>query len=130
AADARRAGTPAAYRAALSLYGELLPENRYDDWAESRRVELAELATELTDELAAFDGSDALRSLALPVDASSFIGRSRELAELRSLVAHTRMLTLTGTGGAGKTRLAPELARAAAPSYPHGAAIVELAALS
>ena len=48
AADARRAGTPAAYRAALSLYGgELLPENRYDDWAAGRRDELAELAAEL-----------------------------------------------------------------------------------
>jgi DNA-binding SARP family transcriptional activator len=43
AADARRAGSPVAYRAALSLYGgELLPENRYDDWAEPRRDALAE----------------------------------------------------------------------------------------
>src|SRR6202035_1891551 len=42
--------TPAAYRAALSLYGgELLPENRYDDWAEARRDELTELAEELAD---------------------------------------------------------------------------------
>jgi Berberine and berberine like len=48
--DARRAGTSAAYRAALSLYaGELLPENRYDDWATVRRDELAELAAELAD---------------------------------------------------------------------------------
>jgi DNA-binding SARP family transcriptional activator len=38
AADARRARTPAAYRAALSVYGgELLPENRYDDWADEQR---------------------------------------------------------------------------------------------
>jgi DNA-binding SARP family transcriptional activator len=44
AVDARRAGTPAAYRAALSLYGgELLPENRYDDWAGVRRAALSEL---------------------------------------------------------------------------------------
>ena len=51
AAEARRLRTPAAYRAALSLYrGELLPENRYDDWAETRREELATLATELADE--------------------------------------------------------------------------------
>ena len=54
AAEARRARTHAAYRAALSLYrGELLPENRYDDWAAERREELAELAAELADELAA-----------------------------------------------------------------------------
>src|SRR5580765_4530750 len=54
AVDARRVGTPAAYRGALSLYGgELLPENRYDDWAAQRRDELAELAAELAEELAA-----------------------------------------------------------------------------
>ena len=42
AADARRMKTAAAYRAVLALYrGELLPENRYDDWAEGRREELA-----------------------------------------------------------------------------------------
>src|SRR4051794_37318428 len=47
AADARRAGTPAAYRAVLALYaGELLPENRYDDWATERRESLADLAAE------------------------------------------------------------------------------------
>src|SRR3954468_22443954 len=40
AAYARRVGTPGAYGAALALYsGELLPENRYDDWAEARREE-------------------------------------------------------------------------------------------
>jgi predicted ATPase len=131
AAGARRAGTPAAYRAALALYGgELLPENRYDDWAETRRVELAELAAELTEELTSFDGSDDERSRALPVDASSFVGRSRELGELAALLARTRMLTLTGTGGAGKTRLALELARGCESNYPDGAAIVELAALA
>ena len=54
AAAARSAGTHAAYRAALSLYGgELLPENRYDDWAVERREEFAELATALAEELAA-----------------------------------------------------------------------------
>ena len=50
AAEARHMGTPSAYRAALRLYGgELLPENRYDDWAEERRAELADLAAELAD---------------------------------------------------------------------------------
>ena len=43
AAHARRVETAAAYRAALALYGgELLPENRYDDWADDRRDELAD----------------------------------------------------------------------------------------
>ena len=80
AADARRAGTRSAYRAALSLYGgELLPENRYDDWAEERREELAELAAELAEELAALGSGAAYAPPPLPADASSFIGRGREL---------------------------------------------------
>ena len=131
AADARRARTPAAYRAALSLYGgELLPENRYDDWAVERRDELAELAAELAEELATLGSAEGDRLTPLPADASSFIGRGRELAELKSLLRGTRLLTLAGTGGAGKTRLALELARAAEPSYPDGVALVELAALA
>ena len=130
AADARRLGIPAAYRAALSLYGgELLPENRYDDWVEGRRVELAELAAELADG-AALGSADAARPPPLPVDASSFVGRDHELAELEALLPSTRLLTLAGTGGVGKTRLALELARATETSYPGGAALVELAALA
>ena len=130
AARARRARTPAAYRDALSLYaGELLPENRYDDWVAERRDELAELAGELEEELAALGSTDGGRALCLPADASSFIGRDGELAELTALLRSTRMLTLAGTGGVGKTRLALELARAVEPSYPDGAALVELAAV-
>lgn len=128
AADARHIRTTGAYRAALSLYtGELLPENRYDDWAAERREALAELAAELDEELARLgpDGPDRLRPL--PADASSFIGRERELAELKALLGGTRLLTLVGTGGTGKTRLALELARGAAGSYPDGARLVELA---
>ena len=129
AAHARRTGTAAAYRAALSVYGgELLPENRYDDWASDRREELAVLADALERELAALGPVDGARGL--PADASSFVGRDRELAELRSLLEHTRLLTLSGTGGAGKTRLALELARGAEASYAGGAALVELAAVS
>ena len=109
AADARRMKTAAAYRAVLSLYrGELLPENRYDDWAERRREELAELAAALAEESAAL-GTTA--PFGLPADTSSFVGRERELSELDSLLRHTRVLTLSGAGGVGKTRLALQLAR-------------------
>ena len=128
AVHARRVETAATYRAALALYGgELLPENRYDDWADDRRDELAELALELEEESAALGSGGAF---ALPSDASSFIGRSRELSELGSLLRRTRLLTLTGTGGAGKTRLALELARGAEGSFESGAALVELGALA
>ena len=131
AADARRARTPAAYRAALSVYGgELLPENRYDDWSAGRREELAELAAALGAELAALGAGDADQPRSLPADASSFVGRSRELAELKSLLRDTRLLSLAGTGGVGKTRLALELARAVEQSYADGSALVELAALT
>ena len=85
----RRAGRgrPAAYRGALALYGgELLPENRYDDWAEERRDELGTLAAELADELDASAPADD-RPFLLPADASSFVGRERELAELKALLA-------------------------------------------
>jgi predicted ATPase len=129
AADARRAGTPSAYRAALSVYGgELLPENRYDDWAEARRCDLADQREALQRELAEM-GLDSGVS-GLPGDASSFIGREDELTELQALLSRTQLLTLTGTGGVGKTRLALELARRAELSYPDGAALVELAAVA
>ena len=128
--DARRLGAPAAYRAALSLYGgELLPENRYDDWAEGRRDELADLAAEL-EERVALGSTDAAGLPPLPLDASSFVGREHELAKLKTLLSSTRLLTLSGTGGVGKTRLALELARATEASYSGGAAVVELAALA
>jgi predicted ATPase len=131
AADARSDGTAGAYRAALSLYGgELLPENRYDDWADERRDDLAQLAAELEDELGALGADDHERRPRLPASTGSFIGRARELDELAALLGGTRLLTLAGTGGVGKTRLALELARAAEPAYDGGAALVELAAVT
>jgi len=128
AAHARRAGSPSAYRAALSLYGgELLPENRYDDWADMRREKLEQLRVELDAELRAFDSDE--RVSGLPSQASSFVGRKHELRELLALVQRTRLLTLAGAGGAGKTRLALELAQEAERSYADGAALVELASV-
>jgi predicted ATPase len=126
AVDARRAGTPAAYRAALALYGgELLPENRYEDWVEGRREELAELAAALADELGDLGVVEGVRGL--PIDATSFVGRERDLDQLETLLTGTRLLTLTGAGGAGKTRLALELARGVEASFGDGAVLVELA---
>ena len=49
----------------------------------------------------------------LPVPLSSFIGREREIAEVKRLFATTRLLTLTGAGGCGKTALALRVARSA-----------------
>ena len=68
---------------------------------------------------------------ALPRTASSFVGREREVAEVRRRVAEHRLVTLTGPGGVGKTRLAVEAAHglASTGAYPDGVWLVELAAL-
>lgn len=58
---------------------------------------------------------------------SSFIGRDRELTELRKLVADSRLVTLVGPGGIGKTRLATEAAAGLLDTHPDGVWLVELA---
>ena len=65
----------------------------------------------------------------LPVPLTNFIGRDREIAELSRLVASTRLLTLTGAGGCGKTRLALELAANVLDRFPDGVWVVDLAAI-
>jgi predicted ATPase/class 3 adenylate cyclase len=65
----------------------------------------------------------------LPDHGSSFIGRDAALRELESLLGGSRLLTLTGPGGTGKTRLAQELARRVADRFEHGAWLVPLDAI-
>ncbi|WP_432025958.1 ATP-binding protein [Streptomyces sp. 1222.5] len=59
----------------------------------------------------------ATRDRALPPALDSFVGRRRELSDLRALLSTTRLLTLTGAGGVGKTRLALEFARGLSSRY-------------
>ena len=220
AATARRAKEPATYRVAIDLYGgDLLPEDRYEEWTEGRRNELRQLYLALLVELAGLyeerrehdlaievllkvtaeeptseEAHVALmrlhallgrpeRALAqyerlrdtlsrglgtqpaasshslrdeiaagnlsmtpagpsqeeerfgagkhnLPSPRTSFVGREREMVEVRRELATTRLLTLTGAGGSGKTRLALEVARDLIGVYPDGVWLVGLAGLS
>src|SRR5215207_540885 len=229
AATARQVLEPAAYRAAIDLYpGVLLPQERYEPWAEERRAELREAYLSLPLELAALyearkEGGEASEALDrvvdeeptreaahvglmrlyallgrrrealrpyerlsealfkgfetepeaeasrlqqeiwagtfppvaassapagfpaeeevpspagagakhnLPLARTSLVGREREKLEVKQLLAMTRLLTLTGAGGSGKTRLALEVARDLAGVYPDGAWLVGLAPLT
>src|SRR5215218_854024 len=226
AITARHSREPAAYRAAIDLYsGELLPQDRYEAWAEERRAQLRGVYLSLLLELAALyeerkEFGEAIEALGravaedpthedahaalirlyallgrrrealrqyerlrealftefgaepeaptvhlheeiwagtfppahsplaadysseelpaagdggkhnLPLARTRFIGRERETLEVKRLLAMTRLLTLTGVGGSGKTRLAIKVASDLAGAYPDGAWLVELAALS
>jgi predicted ATPase/DNA-binding SARP family transcriptional activator/DNA-binding CsgD family transcriptional regulator len=220
ASTARRYHNPAAYRVAIDLYaGELLPEDRFEDWAEEERADLRRLYLDLLTELAELyreqgehdraiealqkvvaeepteeeahaslmrlyalsgrqgealaqyerlgkilavrldaqpaaeirrlrkdiaDGRLLQNSTAvgspepatgeadhnLPVFTTSFVDREREVLEVKRELAMTRLLTLTGPGGSGKTRLALEVAHDLVGAYPDGVWLVELAPLS
>ncbi|MCW3099654.1 MAG: adenylate/guanylate cyclase protein, partial [Chthonomonadaceae bacterium] len=66
----------------------------------------------------------------LPRQMTSFIGREREMAEVKRLLAATPLLTLVGSGGCGKTRLAVQVGADVLDNYKDGVWLVELAALS
>ena len=65
----------------------------------------------------------------LPAPGTLFVGRDRELRDVADLLAAHRLVTLTGAGGSGKTRLALEVARLVGDRHPHGVWLVELAGL-
>jgi len=66
----------------------------------------------------------------LPVELTSFVGRARDLAELEELLPKVRLLTLTGPGGVGKSRLAIALALRRLDEYPEGVFLLQLASTS
>jgi predicted ATPase/class 3 adenylate cyclase len=80
------------------------------------------------------DDARPLRTLTapsnLPADVTELVGRAADLERLREELDETRILTLTGPGGSGKTRLALGLGRAVLDRFPHGVWFVDLAGLT
>ena len=66
----------------------------------------------------------------LPARLTTFLGREREIGEITRLLARSRLLTLTGPGGTGKTRLSLEVAGRALLNHPDGVFFIELAAIT
>src|SRR5690606_5084486 len=66
----------------------------------------------------------------LPAPPSSFVGRAVEREELREMLASRRLVSVVGPGGAGKTRLAIEVAGSMVPACPDGVWFVDLAAVT
>jgi len=95
----------------------------FEDPARLHRLVLAGVA----------DDPRALRTIEppsnLPGEVTALVGREAEVETLRAAIGESRILTLTGPGGSGKTRLALELARTVADRFPHGTWFVDLAAL-
>jgi predicted ATPase/DNA-binding SARP family transcriptional activator len=96
-------------------------------------------ASGIRDELPAREGSNrsippSIHAKAapgnLPVQATSFLGRDRDLARAGGILSSARLVTLTGPGGIGKTRLALQLAAKMHDNYPDGTWLVELAAFN
>ncbi len=65
----------------------------------------------------------------LPIQLTTFVGREGHIKEVNDLVRHSRLVTLTGIGGVGKTRLSLQVAAELLGEFEHGAWFVELAAL-
>src|SRR5215207_3562714 len=66
----------------------------------------------------------------LPVQSTSFVGREKQIRQVKQLLTGGRLLTLTGAGGCGKTRLALRVAADVLEAYADGVWFIDLAALA
>ena len=115
---------------ARNLYaGELLP-GLYDDWILEERYRLEALAEGMPSpssfpsppsSAAEDDRRLSAGEIALPPYLTAFFGRETEREEVNELLSRSRLVTLMGLGGTGKTRLSVEVLRSAAPKFTHAA---------
>jgi predicted ATPase/DNA-binding SARP family transcriptional activator len=120
--EARRGNRSGAVRAFDGLRARLRA-----DLAVEPSAETLELHRAIVDGLV---GPPAAPTTNLPVQVTSFVGRQRLIRDVRLQLESTRLLTLTGTGGTGKTRLALEVARPLLTAFPGGVWLTELAAVA
>ncbi|HET9852771.1 MAG TPA: BTAD domain-containing putative transcriptional regulator, partial [Candidatus Limnocylindrales bacterium] len=118
----RQADALAAYHRARSALDEELGIEPGEDL---RELEAAILRQEVPQ-----PRSGERMTIGLPVPLTSFVGRAAELEEVRALLQRSRLVTLVGVGGVGKTRLALEAAGIALHDTADALAFVDLAALS
>ena len=85
---------------------------------------------DLVNEFPPLRASKAVVSQHLPVQLTSFVGRDDQLDQVRELLTQNRLVTLTGAGGAGKTRLAIEVAASMAGGFGDGVCYVDLAPIT
>src|SRR6188474_2501643 len=109
---------------AVQARGEKLPQSGVVTFSRSVRQEVRE-SVRTVEEVALNN---------LPLQLTSFIGREREITEIKNLLdlnhGKARLVTLTGSGGCGKTRLALEVARQLTEAYRDGVWLIELAPIS
>ena len=105
-----------------------LGEHKFKDILQPVRI-FQVLALELQKEFPALRALDVFPNN-LPLQLTSFIGRERELGEIQQMLASTRLLTLTGPGGTGKTRLSLQIGEKLLSSFADGIWIAELASLT
>ncbi|MEU6997923.1 BTAD domain-containing putative transcriptional regulator [Nonomuraea sp. NPDC046570] len=112
--------------AALASYGELR-ERLAEELGLDPSPELAELYARILRQDPALSGRAERPATNLPAAVSGLIGRGEAVAEVGALLETARLVTLTGSGGVGKTSLALEVARHLTGAHPDGAWLVELA---
>jgi predicted ATPase/transcriptional regulator with XRE-family HTH domain len=125
--DLERGARNRPYRATVQLLAEALqlgPAERAQLAAAARRASLP--ATESVERGAALDAPPPRHNLPIPV--TSFVGRQREVGDVQRLVLEARLVTLTGTGGSGKTRLALQVAATLTDTFGNQITFVPLGA--
>ena len=120
-----RPAVPGAVAAAL---GKALAKRREDRYATAARFAEA-LRIAMTSARTTWQPASRVPTN-LPRPLTSFVGREQELAECERLLGEARLLTMTGVGGCGKTRLAIELAEHALAEFPDGVWFVDLGPLA